>query len=77
MASQMASPWEGHLDALMHIFGFLQINHNLQMAYDPLYPTIDMNFFKPNNWKSFCENVEESIPSNVPEPRGKDIDLRL
>jgi hypothetical protein len=23
MASQMASPWEGHLDALMHIFGFL------------------------------------------------------
>ena len=23
MASQMASPREGHLDALMHIFGFL------------------------------------------------------
>ena len=53
MASQMASPREGHLDALMHIFGFLRINHNLRMAYNPLYPTIHMNVFKPNNWKSF------------------------
>ena len=47
------------------------------MAYDPSYPTIDMNFFKRNNWKSFYGNVEESIPSNAPEPRGKDVDLRL
>jgi hypothetical protein len=41
------------------------------MAYDP------SNVFKPNNWKSFYGNVEESIPSNAPEPRGKDVDLRL
>jgi hypothetical protein len=77
IASQMATPREGHLDALMHIFGFLRINHNSRMAYDPSYPTIDMNVFKPNNWKSFYGNVEESIPSNAPEPRGKDVDLRL
>jgi len=77
MASQMALPREGHLDALMHIFRSLRINHNSQMAYDPLYPTINMNIFKPNDWKSFYENVEESIPSNAPEPRGKDVDLRL
>ena len=48
MASQMASPREGHLDALMHIFGFLRINHNSRMAYNPSYPTIDMDVFKPN-----------------------------
>ena len=77
MASQMASPREGHLDALLHIFGFLRINHNSRMAYDPSYPTIDMDAFKPNDWKSFYGNVEESIPSNAPEPRGKDVDLRL
>ena len=77
MASLMASPREGHLDALMHIFGFLRINHNSRMAYDPSYPTIDMNVFKPNEWKSFYGNVKESIPSNAPEPRGKDVDLQL
>ena len=47
------------------------------MAYDPSYPTINMNVFKPNDWKSFYGNVEESIPSNVPEPHGKNVDLRL
>ena len=76
MASQMASPWEGHLDALMHIFGFLQINHNLWMAYNPSCLIINMNVFKPNNW-SFYRNVEESIPSNALEPRGKDVNLQL
>ena len=77
MASQMASPREDHLNALLHIFGFLQINHNSRMAYDSSYPTIDLNVFKPNNWKSFYGNFEESIPSNAPEPRGKDFDLQL
>jgi len=72
-ASHMASPWEGHLNALMHIFGFLRINHSSRMVYDPSYPTIDINVFKPNNWK----NVEESIPSNAPEPHGKEVDLIL
>ncbi len=47
------------------------------MVYNPLYPTIDMNVFKPNDWKSFYGNVKESIPSNAPEPCRKDVDLRL
>jgi len=47
------------------------------MVNNPSYPIIDMNVFKPNNWKSFYGNVEESIPSNAPEPRGKDVDLGL
>jgi hypothetical protein len=47
------------------------------MAYDPLYPTIGMTVFKPNNWKQFYGNAKAAIPSNVPEPRGKDIDLRM
>ncbi len=75
MASQMASPREGHLDALLHMFGFLRICHNSRMAYDPSYPTIDMDIFKPNDWKSFNGNVEESIPSFAPESHGKDVDL--
>jgi hypothetical protein len=77
MASQMAVPREGHLDALLHMFGFLQINSNSRMAYDPSYPTINMTVFKPHNWNQFCGNVKEAIPSNAPEPRGKDIDLRM
>ncbi len=58
MASQMALPREGHLNALLHMFGFMRINHNSRMAYDPSYPTIDMTVFKPNNWKGFYGNVD-------------------
>ena len=77
MASQMAAPREGHLDALLHIFGFLKINHNSRMAYDPSYPTIDMAAFKECDWKQFYGDVKEAIPSNAPEPRGKEVDLRM
>jgi hypothetical protein len=77
MASQMAAPREGHLDALLYMFGFPKINHNLRMAYDPSYPTIDMSAFKECNWKQFYGDVKETIPSNAPEPRGKEVDLRM
>jgi hypothetical protein len=62
MASQMASPRKGHLDALMHIFGFLRINHNSRMVYDLSYPTIDMNVFKPNDWREVFMEMSRSQP---------------
>jgi len=34
-------------------------------------------FSNPTTGKVFYGNVEESIPSNAPEPRGKDINLQL
>jgi hypothetical protein len=73
----MALQREGHLNALLHMFDFMRINHNSRMVYKPLYPTSDMNVFKPNGWKSFYGNVEESIPSSAPELRGKEVNLRL
>ena len=36
-----------------------------------------MQVFKHNDWKSFYGNIEESIPSNASEPRGKNVDLWL
>jgi hypothetical protein len=47
------------------------------MVYDLSYPTIDMDVFKPNDWKSFYGNVKESIPSNALGQRKKYVDLRL
>ena len=77
MVSQMAAPREGHLEALLHMFGFLKINHNSRMAHDLFYPTVNMSAFKECDWKQFNGNVKEAIPSNAPEPRGKDVDLRM
>ena len=46
MASQMAMPREGHLEAVLHVFIFLRQEYSSGMVFDPTYPVIDMNDFK-------------------------------
>ena len=70
-------PREGHLDAIFHLFNYLEKRHNARIVFDPCYPTIDMTSFKECDWSSFYGNVQEAIPPNAPEPRGKDVDLRM
>ena len=77
MASQLAMPREGHLECVFHMFAYLKIKHNSRMVFDPTYPDIDMNAFKECDWKEFYPGAKEAIPENKPEPRGKDVDLRL
>ena len=77
LASHLALPWEGHLDAALHIFGYLKKRHNSRVVLDPTYPDIDMGMFKKCEWKDFYGDAVEAIPPNAPEPRGKEVDLRL
>ena len=77
LASQTAMPREGHLDAMLRTFAYLKHKHNSRMVFDPTYPEIDMNDFKECDWKNFYGDVQEPIPMNAPEARGKDVDLRL
>lgn len=77
LSSFLAMPREGHLDAVFHLFNYLEKRHNARIVFDPCYPTIDMTSFKECDWSSFYGNVQEAIPPNAPEPRGKDVDLRM
>jgi len=78
LASQMALPREGHLEALFHVFGYLKNKHNARMVYDPTYPKIDYSKFKDGQeWHHIYGDVKEAIPENAPEPLGKEVDLSL
>ena len=77
LASHMALPREGHLDAVFHVFGYLKNKHNSRMVFDPTYPDIDMTVFKEQDWESFYGDVKEAVPLDMPEPRGKSVDLRM
>jgi hypothetical protein len=71
-------PREGHLEAVFHIFNYLEKRHNSRIVFDPGYPTIDMTAFKDKcDWKSFFGEAREAIPPNAPTPRGKDVDLQM
>eukprot|EP00978_Attheya_sp_CCMP212_P033355 scaffold134264_cov56-Attheya_sp.AAC.2 len=76
LASQMAMPRRGHLDAIFHIYAYLEKKHNSTMIFDPSYPEIDMNSFKECEWKTFYGDVHEAIPTNAPQARGDRLTRR-
>ena len=76
MASQMAIPREGHLEAVLYVFAFLHQKCNPRITFDPTYPFIDMNDFKEWKRKGFYGDLKETISPNSHEERGKEVDLR-
>ena len=73
MSSHLALPREGHLDQVLHMFGYLKCYHNAEMVFDPSDPVIDESEFQRRDWTSseFGHlNAEEVLPPKMPEPRG-------
>jgi hypothetical protein len=70
-------PIEGHLYAVFHVFAYLALHHNSRVVFDPTYPSVDMGAFIKTDWKSMYGDVKEMIPHDAPDPREKEIELRL
>ena len=77
LSSYLAYPREGHLEAALHVMAYLKQKHNTRLVFDPTYPTINMNDFPTYDWTEFYGDVKEAIPADMPEPLGKDVDLRM
>jgi len=45
LASYLANPRDGHLDAALHLYGYLKTHHNARLVLDPSYPEIDYDSF--------------------------------
>ena len=76
LSSHLALPREGHLVGAMHIFAYLEKRHNARMVFDPTYPVIDQGAIPTQDWTDFYGNVKEAIPSNAPDPYGKEVTMR-
>ena len=72
MSSHLALPREGHLEQVLHIFGYLKKYHNTEMVFDPSDPVIDEGLFECQDCASseFGSDLKEVIPENIPTPRG-------
>ncbi len=77
LSSHLAHPCKGHLETALHMMSYLQHKHNTQLIFDPTYPKIDMESFPQFNCTKFYSDVEEAIPVDMPEPLGKDVDVRM
>ena len=77
LASYLANPRDGHLDAALHLYSFLRNKHNARLVLDPTYPDIDEDNFVKHDWERFYGEVKEELPPDMPEPLGRVVDLRL
>jgi hypothetical protein len=77
LAGYLCNPRDGHMDAALHLFGYLKGHHNARLVLDPSYPKIDQKNFLHRDWDNFYGDVKEAIPPDMPKPLGKDVDLRL
>ena len=77
LALHLALPREQYLEAVFLFFSYLWENHNSKLALDPTYPEIYHDSFKKHNWVGFYGDVKEAIPTDMLEPRGKSVDLRM
>ena len=72
-----ASPREGHLEELLHIFAYLKHKPKLQLIFSaqpPALPEVDFNFETDEFLDHYC-GAEEELPPNMPEPRGRAVDI--
>ena len=77
LLSHLSMPREGHLSTVFHIFGYLEGKHNTTLVFDPTYPTINQEQFNTVDWGNFYSGSKEAIPLDIPDPKSKQIDLRL
>jgi hypothetical protein len=70
MSSHTALPRIGHLEQLMHIFGYLKEHPKRKIALDPDHPKVDEGRFEKYDWHDFYRDAKEAIPGDMPTPRG-------
>lgn len=78
MARFSACPREGHLVALICVFAYCKKHLESKLVFDPHrvdYSDID---WSGNDWSQFYPDIEEEpLPSHMPEPRGRPVQLNL
>lgn len=73
MSKYLAMPREGHLEQVLHIMGYLKCHKKLRLMFDSSCPKVDERWFTTYDWEEFYRDAEEAIPSNMPEPRGREV----
>ena len=75
MSAHLAMPRIGHLEAVIHMFGYLKEHPKRRLAFDPDHPPVDERAFTKYDWHDFYRGAKEAIPGDMPTPRGKSMSM--
>ena len=77
LSQYQAVPREGHLNELLHIFGYLKKRPKMSIYMDPSLPKIDYGAFKtrPQDFAEYYRDAHEHLPHDMPVPRGVSVSI--
>mmetsp|Transcript_5914 Transcript_5914/g.9070 ORF Transcript_5914/g.9070 Transcript_5914/m.9070 type:complete len:287 (-) Transcript_5914:332-1192(-) len=75
LSSHLALPCTGHLQQVYHIFGYLKASPRRRLYFDPDYPAVSQDRFESFDWYDFYKDAAEDVPTNMPEPLGKEVEI--
>ena len=58
MSAHLALPREGHLEQVLHIFGYLKSHKKIRLMFDCKEPNIDPDKFKIYDWFDFYRGAK-------------------
>jgi hypothetical protein len=76
MSRYRSAPREGHMDAVLRIFGYIKSHDRSKLVLDWQYKDwSNVNWSEGADWKEFYPDAEEALPPGAPEPLGGDVQL--
>ena len=72
-SAHLELPRIGHLEQVIHMFGYLNLHPKRNIAFDAAHPSIDERRFKKYDRYDFYRGAKEAIPLDFPEPLGNSI----
>ena len=77
LSQYQAAPREGHLNELLHIFGYLKRQPKMSIYFVPSLPNIDFGDFttNPKDFKEYDRDAHEQLPHDMPKPRGVGVSI--
>ena len=73
ISTHLAITLEGHLEQVLHIFGYLNIHKKIILLFDCSYPIIIYNIFNEYSWFYLYRYAKEAIPPNMSEAMGHEV----
>ena len=73
MSTHLATPRRGHLEQVLHIFGYLKERPKRKLFFDPQHPELDERSFTTYDWYDFYRDAKEPVPGDMPAPRGQTV----
>jgi len=77
MAQFRNAPRDGHMEAVLRIFGYIKGHLKAKVVFDPMYRDWTDREWTTADWKEFYPEAQEPISHKMPEPLGNEVQVNI